>query len=192
MTDAPDVTQLLIAWGQGDRGALERLLPLVYAELRRIARQRLRRERREHTLCPTALVHEAYLRLSRQNAPWQNRAQFFALASEVMRRVLVDHARRRAARGGGHVSLALDESAAVQGPRELDLLALDAALDDLATLDPRAARLVELRFFGGLDHAEAAGVLGISRATAERDWAFARAWLRARLDSTFPSGLARA
>lgn len=183
MDDRADLTELLIAWGHGDASALERALPLVYDDLRRIARQRLRHERAEHTLSATALVHEAYVRLLGQHAAqWKNRAHFFALASQLMRRILVDHARRRAARGGaGHVSLTLDPAAGAQIPRDVELLALDAALDALAALDVRAARLVELRFFGGLSNDEAARELGVSRATAERDWAFARAWLHDRL-----------
>lgn len=183
MHEPEDVTALLVAWGRGDAAALERALPLVYDDLRRIARQRLRRERADHTLSATALVHEAYVRLLGQRAAeWRSRTHFFALSSQLMRRILVDHARRRAARGGaGRLSLTCDAALGAEHPRDVDLLALDAALDELARHDARAARLVELRFFGGLSNDEAAQALNVSRATAERDWAFARAWLHARL-----------
>ena len=182
--DAQGITRLLNAWQRGDAGARDRLFVLVYDELRRRATAHLRRERRDHTLRPTALVHEAYLRLMGQDrAQWQGRSQFFAIASETMRRVLVDHARERKAakRGGTAVRVALEEDVASTDAREVDLIALDTALDDLAALDPRKSRLVEMRFFGGLEMEEIAGVLDISRATADRDWRFARRWLYRRM-----------
>ena len=178
------ITRLLNAWQQGDAAARDRLFVLVYEELRRRAGQQIRRERQGHTLRPTALVHEAYLRLIGQDRiKWQNRAQFFAIASEMMRRVLVDHARERKAakRGGPAVRVALEEDVAAIEAREVDLIALDGALDDLAALDPRQSRVVELRFFGGLGNAEIADVLEVSRATVDRDWRFARTWLYRRL-----------
>ena len=178
------ITRLLNAWQQGDAGARDRLFVLVYEELRRRAAQQVRRERHGHTLRPTALVHEAYLRLMGQDrVHWQNRAQFFALASEMMRRVLVDHARERKAakRGGPAVRVALEEDVAAVQPREVDLIVLDGALDELAALDPRQSKVVELRFFGGLDMAEIARLLGVSRATVDRDWRFARTWLYRRV-----------
>jgi RNA polymerase sigma factor (TIGR02999 family) len=182
----PTVTTLLLAWNDGDSSALERLVPLVYADLRRVARRRLRAEGRDHTLSSTALVHETYLRLVDQHSVrWQNRAQFFAMASELMRRVLVDYARRRAAakRGGRDVRITLDPSLARIENRDLDLVALDEALQELAALNPRSARLVEIRFFGGLSIEETAAALEISRATVEREWMAARAWLFRRLKS---------
>lgn len=177
-----EVTTLLQAWSDGDDGARDRLMPLVYQELRRRAASQLRRERRGHTLRPTDLVHETYLRLCEQNAAWQNRDQLFAVASRLMRRILVDHARSRAAakRGGG-LRVTLSEGAGASSPAEPDMLDLDAALDELALLDERQARLVELRFFGGLDIDQAARALEISVATANRDWAMAKAWLYRRL-----------
>jgi RNA polymerase sigma factor (TIGR02999 family) len=178
------ITSLLNAWQHGDAGARDRLFVLVYEELRRRASSQLRRERRDHTLRPTALVHEAYLRLMGQDrAQWQGRSQFFAIASETMRRVLVDHARERKAakRGGPAIRVALEEDVAATEAREVDLLALDGALDELAALDPRQGRVVELRFFGGLGNAEIAEVLEVSRATVDRDWRFARTWLYRRL-----------
>ena len=178
------ITRLLNAWQQGDVSARDRLFVLVYQELRRRAAVQLRRERRDHTLRPTALVHEAYLRLLGQDrAQWQGRSQFFAIASEVMRRVLVDHARERKAakRGGTAVRVALEEDVAAAEAREVDLIALDSALDELAAMDPRQSRVVEMRFFGGLDMAEIAEILDVSRATVDRDWRFARTWLYRRV-----------
>jgi RNA polymerase sigma factor (TIGR02999 family) len=186
MGRATDVTTLLDAWSQGDSSALDRLIPIVYDDLRRVAGRRLRLEREGHTLSATALVHEAYLRLmGQQPSRLENRSHFFAVASELMRRILVDHARRRAAskRGGGAVRLTLDPAMVPGASPDLDLVAVDDALTELATLDPRQARIVEMRFFGGLSAEEAAGVLGISRATVERDWGLARAWLYRRLRS---------
>jgi RNA polymerase sigma factor (TIGR02999 family) len=180
-----DLTGLLRAWSRGDRAAEERLLPLVYAELRRQAARQMRRERRPHTLRPTALVHEAYLRLVRQRETWQNRVQFFAVAARIMRRVLVDHARRHEAvkRDGARRRVTLDEGVASVKPRDLDVLALEEALRELAELDPAKARLVELRFFGGLGLEETAEVLQVSASTVTREWRLARAWLYRRLGS---------
>ena len=184
--DARDVTQLLADWASGDERALDRLMPLVYQELRRIANRALDRERPGHTLPATALVHEAYLRLVGQHsAQFQNRAHFFAIASQIVRRILVDHARRRASlkRGAGDAPLVLDMEVAVDAP-SVDALALDAALTRLAALDPQQARIVEMRFFGGLTVEETADVLNISPRTVKRDWSMARAWLRRELSET--------
>ena len=176
-----DVTALLLAWGRGENEARERLIPLVYAELRRLAAGAMAAERRDHTLDPTALVHETYLKLVRQaDIPWQNRAHFFGVAARLMRQILVDHARIRGAqkRGGGRPRLILDSAlAAAAGGNEIDLLALDDALAELSRIDEAQGRIVELRFFGGLSVPETAEVLGISPATVKRDWAVARAWL---------------
>jgi len=182
------VTQLLEAWSSGDLRARDELLPLVYAELRRRAAAHLKRERPGHTLRPTDLLHEAYLRLCAQNSGFKNRDHFFGVASRLMRRVLVDHARARSAAKRGkalRVTLAEDVAAPAAAP-PADLLDLDAALDELAALDEREAQIVELRFFGGLTFEETARVLGISVPTAKGDWAHAKAWLFARLDSGSP------
>ena len=155
-------------------------MPLVYEELRRVARYYLKQEKSSHTLSSTALVHEAYLRLVNQKeVTWQNRAHFFGVAAQMMRRILVDHARRRgyAKRGGGAMTLALEEAVATPQRREIDLVALDDALDSLAKLDERQSRMVELRFFGGLSIEETSEVLGVSMPTVKREWASARAWL---------------
>jgi RNA polymerase sigma factor (TIGR02999 family) len=175
------VSKLLLNWGQGDQGAREALIPLVYDELRRLARRYLRRERPDHTLQSAALVNEAYLRLIRQDQPqWQNRAHFFGVAAQLMRHILVDHARNRAAakRGAGAPRLTLDPDVALPQTRDVDLVALDDALNQLAALDPQQSRLVELRFFGGLSIEETSVVLGVSPATVKREWATARAWLQ--------------
>lgn len=175
------VSKLLLNWGQGDQGAREALIPLVYDELRRLARRYLRRERPDHTLQSAALVNEAYLRLIRQEHPqWQNRAHFFGVAAQLMRHILVDHARNRAAakRGAGAPRLTLDPDVALPQARDVDLVALDDALNQLAALDPQQSRLVELRFFGGLSIEETSVVLGVSPATVKREWATARAWLQ--------------
>jgi RNA polymerase sigma factor (TIGR02999 family) len=180
------VSKLLDDWGQGDQGALEALIPLVYDELRRLARRYLRRERPDHTLQSAALVHEAYLRMVQQEPlQWQNRAHFFGVAAQMMRHILVDHARGRLAakRGAGAPRLELDDQIALAQKREVDLVALDDALNQLAALDPQQARLVELRFFGGLSIEEASIVLGISPATVKREWAVARAWLQREMKS---------
>jgi RNA polymerase sigma factor (TIGR02999 family) len=180
---AGEITRLLQAWSEGDETARDRLIPVVYAELRKRAAGYLRHERRGHTLRPTDLVHETYLRLCEQHATWENRGHFLAVASRLMRRILVDHARTRAAakRGGGlRVTLADDLAASAAG--EPDLLDLDTALDELTALDERQARLVELRFFGGLSIEEAARTLGVSPATVSREWVTAKSWLYRRLD----------
>lgn len=174
------VTQLLAAWHAGDRDALDRMVPLVYDELHRLASRYLSRERAGHTLTPTALVNEAYLRLvDQRNADWRNRAQFLGLAASMMRRILSNYARDRAAAkrdaGSERVSLSLVESPS--GAPVVDLIALEDALALLTTLDERKAKVVELRFYGGLTMEEVAEVIGVSRATVEREWAFARAWL---------------
>lgn len=188
MTDEapPDVTGLLQAWNDGQPGALDALMPIVYAELHRLARGTLRGERHDHTLQATALVNEAYVRLVGQTRMrWQNRAQFFGTAAQFMRRILVDHARDRLAakRGAGAPRVELDEAILATQERGIDLLALDAALERLEQLDPRQSRLVVLRFFGGLTIEEASAVLEISPATAKREWVTARIWLRRELAS---------
>ena len=174
------ITELLLAWGDGDREAQRELLPLVYDHLRRIAHNHLRRERRGHTLETGGLVHEAYLKLVEQErTSWRNRAQFFALSSRLMRRILVDHARERAAqkRGGDVVRVPLDDADPASAEKTPDLLAVDEALELLAATDAEAARLVELRYFGGLTKEEIAEVMGISTATVSRRWRVIRAWL---------------
>jgi len=184
---APAVTDLLRAWGAGETGASEALVPLVYAELRRQARRVLAGEGEGHTLQATALVHEAWLRLDGQHdARWESRTQFLAVAALTMRRVLVDHARARRAlkRGGGGTQVTLGAaSEAAATPEDVDVLALDEALTRLATMDPRKARLVELRYFAGLSMPEAAATLGVSLATVGREWAVARMWLRRELEA---------
>ncbi len=179
-----EVTRLLQAWRGGDETARDRLIPFVYQELRRRAAGYLRHERRGHTFRPTDLVHETYLRLCAQNAGWENREQFFGVACRLMRRILVDHARARAAlkRSGG-VRVTLSVVPAGSPAAESDLLDLDAALDELAALDEAQVRLVELRFFGGLSVEETAEAMGISPATAHREWVTAKAWLFRRLES---------
>jgi len=180
-----DVTGLLHAWGGGDLAARDELVAVVHHELRRRAAARLRREQPGHVLQPTALVHEAYLRLvDQRRTDWQSRAHFFAMASEMMRRILVDHARRRkmGKRSGGWARVALDEAVAKREPRDVDLLDLDAALSELASFDLRKSRVVELKFFGGLSLDDSAQALGLSRATVERDWQVARTWLYRRLN----------
>lgn len=180
------VTAVLQAWSQGDAAARDRLIPLVYDDLRRLAARQLRRERPSHTLQPTALVHEAYLRLlGQKDVVWENRAQFFGIASQMMRRILVDHARGRQAakREGARLRVTLDEAAAVAGERDVDLVLLDQALDELSALDPRQGRIVELRFFGGLSIEETAEALGISPATVKREWPVAKAWLHRRMQA---------
>jgi RNA polymerase sigma factor (sigma-70 family) len=210
MNDIPDgrVTQLLCNWADGDKRALGELMPLVYAELRRLAQRHLRRERSNHTLQRTALVHEAFLRLVNQKeVRWQSRAQFLGLASQLMRRILVDHARSRLAakRGAGAPVVSLDQTGAALEPAgpdsgdgptaavdvasdpEVDLSAIDAVLARLESLDPKQGRIVELRFFGGLTIEETAEVIGISEATVKREWVLARAWLRRELTEERPA-----
>jgi RNA polymerase sigma factor (TIGR02999 family) len=179
-----EVTQLLQQWSEGRQDALDRLVPQIYAELRRLASSYLRRERPDHTLQATALVHEAFLRLVDQRAVrWQNRANFFGIAAQAMRRILVDHARAHAAgkRGAGQRRISLDEVFVSTRSQDIDLLALDEVLTRLATIDPQQSRLVELRFFGGLTMEETAEVLNISPATVGREWTLAKAWLYAEL-----------
>jgi RNA polymerase sigma factor (TIGR02999 family) len=175
-----DITKLLGAWHMGDRSALERLLPLVYPELRRVARNHLRHENPGHTLQPTALVNEAYVRLVRiKQMTWQDRTHFFAMCSTLMRQILVDagRARRFAKRGGGAVRVTLDEQRLPAASLRPDVVALDDALKALEKIDPRKGRVVELRFFAGLSVEETAAVLAVSTDTVTRDWKFARSWL---------------
>jgi RNA polymerase sigma-70 factor (ECF subfamily) len=175
-----EVTQLLIDCANGDQAAPAKLFPLVYDELHRLASSYMRRERRDHTLQTTALVHEAYLRLAgQQNLKWQSRAHFFAVAAQVMRNILIDYARAhgREKRGGGDVKVSLDDAAILSDERAADLIALDEALTGLAELDRRKAQIVEMRFFGGLSNDEIAEVLRISANTVMRDWRVAKAWL---------------
>lgn len=184
MTDSSSgpgaATQLLLAWGAGDQRALDRMLPLVYEEMHAIAVRYLNRERADHTLQPTALVHEAYLRLiNQQHVDWRNRAQFLGIAAEMMRRILVNYARDRAAakRIGGAQQIPLSLVEAPSGGPDVDLIALEDALERLAAADARKAKVVELRFYGGLTMDEIAEVLDISLSSVEREWRFARAWL---------------
>jgi RNA polymerase sigma factor (TIGR02999 family) len=174
-----EVSGLLRAWSDGDRGALDKLTPIVYEELRRLASRYLRRERAGHSLQTTALVNEAYMRLvDYQRMQWQNRAHFFAVSAQLMRRILVEHARRHnLKRGGGLQHVSLEEAAEVGGGRAADLVALDDAMDALARLDARKVRVVEMRFFGGLSVEETAEVLKVSPVTVMRDWSTAKAWL---------------
>jgi RNA polymerase sigma-70 factor (ECF subfamily) len=186
MGEPEGITQLLLKWSDGDGAARERLMPLVCDELRSLAAKYLRRERPNHTLQPTALVNEAYLRLVDQHkVEWQNRAQFFGLAAKLMRNVLVDHARghQAAKRGGPHYTISISRGDRVSGKPEIDLVALHESLERLAARDLQKGRIVELRFFGGLTIEETAEVLNISHATVERDWKMARAWLRRELTS---------
>jgi RNA polymerase sigma-70 factor, ECF subfamily len=182
---AHDVTRLLQELQRGRDGAEDALVSLVYDELHVLASHFMRRERADHTLQPTALVHEAYIRLVGQSdVSWQNRAHFYGIASRVMRRILVDHARRRgAAKREGGERVTLDESVAQTGETSMDVLALDAALAKLAAYSERQARVIELRFFGALDVEQTAEVLGVSPATVKRDWAFARAFLRREMEA---------
>jgi RNA polymerase sigma-70 factor, ECF subfamily len=184
-----DVTDLLTDLGRGDQGALNKLMPLVYDELRRLASRHLRRERPGHTLQTTALVHEAYLKLvDQKNANWQNRVHFFAAAAQVMRHILVDHARSRRAskRGGGYCRLSLDAAALSSGEKDADLLTLNEALDSLAAIDPQQSRVVELRVFGGLTVEETAEALGVSTRTVKREWSMAKAWLHRQITNRRP------
>ena len=179
MRERTDVTTLLVAWSDGQAAAGDELIETVYGELRRIARGYLRRERTDHSLTPTALVHEAYVRLvDQRRVRWQNRAHFFAIAARVMRRILVDHARARGSlKRGNSRKVPLVDADRAHDPPSVDVLALDVALDHLATIDSRQSQLVELRFFGGLTVDEIAEVLGVAAITVKRDWALARAWL---------------
>jgi RNA polymerase sigma-70 factor (ECF subfamily) len=180
MSSPQEVTGLLRAWANGNQPALQALTPLVYAELRRLAVSYMRREQPGQTLQPTALVHEAYLRMVGSSLPdWQNRAHFYGVAAHLMRQILVDHARERKAvkRGGGAVHVSLREHLALSPEQDTDLVALDDALERLAALVPRKAQVVELRFFGGLSEDEIAEILKVSAVTVRRDWQFSKAWL---------------
>ena len=179
------VTELLVAWSDGNKAALDELMPVVYDELRRLAKNHLSRERPGHTLQTTALVHEAYLRLvDQRSVNWQNRAQFFGIAAQMMRRILINHATERLAkkRQGYATKVSLDEAVSFFERREVDLMALDEALNTLATLDAQQSQIVELRFFGGLTIDEVSEVLGISPATTKREWDSAKLWLRRQLN----------
>src|SRR5919112_1349275 len=186
MESSEGITQLLVRWNGGDQAALDKLMPLVEGELRRLAGNYLRREREGHTLQPTALVNEAYLLMvDQRRARWQNRAQFVGVAAQMMRRILVDHARAVQAekRGGQQFAVSLTEAEGFGESPDLDLLRVNEALERLAALDEQQARVVELRFFGGLTIEEAAEAISVSHATVERDWKMARAWLRRELDA---------
>ena len=181
-----EVTGLLVAWSDGDQAALEKLMPLVYAELHRLARRYMRREHAGHTLQTSALVNEAYLRLiDARGVHWQNRTHFFAVSAQIMRRILVDFARAKQnlKRGAGARQITLDEALIVSSESGSDLLALDEALETLAMLDPRQSRVVELRYFGGLSEEEVAEVLKVSPRTVRHDWSLARAWLYRELSA---------
>ncbi|HEX5080546.1 MAG TPA: sigma-70 family RNA polymerase sigma factor [Blastocatellia bacterium] len=182
-----DITRLLVAWGQGDQTALERLMPLVYDELRKLAKRHMNRQRPGHTLQTTALVNEAYMRLiDSSQVQWQNRAHFFAVSAQLMRRILVDFARSRKSlkRGAEARLVTLDDSLEVSSERGADLVALDDALNTLAAMNPRQSQIVELRYFGGLSEEEIAEALKISTRTVRRDWSLARAWLYRELSQT--------
>jgi RNA polymerase sigma factor (TIGR02999 family) len=190
-TSSHRVTRLLLAWSGGDAAAIDELMPLIYAELRRLAQRQMQRERLGHTLQPTALVHEAYLRLiDQRQVHWQNRAQFFAVAAQVMRRIVVDYARRRrrAKRGGGATHLSLDEAAVITPVLAPRVLELDEALGRLTAIDERKGRVVEMRYFAGLSVEEVAAVVGVSENTVISDWALAKAWLRRELETTGNAG----
>ena len=185
-----EVTGLLVAWKNGSPEALDELIPIVYSELRQLARHQLRGERSDHSLQPTALTHEAFLRLfGTRQISWQNRAHFFAVASQLMRRVLVEHARKRRAskRAGSATRVILDEARTPAEPVDVDVIALHEALTELEKVDPRQSRIVELKYFGGLNNEETAEVLSVSLATVKRDWSVARLWLRRALDGADPS-----
>jgi RNA polymerase sigma factor (TIGR02999 family) len=183
---ADNLTGLLVEWREGDQAALDRLMPLVYDQLRRIAHRYVQRERNGHTLQTSALVNEAYLRLADQKLVWQNRAHFFAVTARVMRHILIDHARRRryAKHGGDARQVSIDEAAAMSLERAAELIALEEALDELAQLDQRKSQVVELRYFGGLSLEETAETLNVSLMTVRRDWRAAKAWLYRRLMET--------
>lgn len=182
-----EITQLLAEWSDGNQTALDKLYPLVYDELHRMANRYMNRERKDHTLQTTALIHEAYVRLvDQKHVHWTNRAHFFAISAQIMRRILIDHARRHAydKRGGGAQKVSLDETAIIAGDRASDMLLLDEALKRLAEMDPRRGQVVELRYFGGLNNEEIADVLKISENTVTRDWNMARAWLYQELSGS--------
>ena len=181
--NAQNITQLLAEWRDGNQSALDELYPLVYDELHRLARRYMSRERKGHTLQTTALINEAYVRLVGQKVDWANRSHFFAISAQIMRRILIDHARRHAyaKRGGGAQQVSLDEAATVTPDQSGELIRLDEALKSLAEMDPRRSQVVELRYFGGLNNEEIAGVLNVSENTVTRDWNMARAWLYQQL-----------
>ena len=179
-----EITQLLAEWREGNQSALDDLYPLVYDELHRLARRYMSRERKGHTLQTTALINEAYVRLvDQKNVHWANRSHFFAISAQIMRRILIDHARRHAyaKRGGGAQQVSLEEAAVVTPNQSAELIRLDEALKSLAEMDPRRSQVVELRYFGGLNNEEIAGVLNVSENTVTRDWNMARAWLYQQL-----------
>ncbi len=179
-----EVTKYLQAWNQGDEAALEKLMPIVYNELRKLARSYMRRERSGHTLQATALVHEAFLRLIDQNAvTWQNRAHFFGIAAQMMKRILVNHevSRRAAKRSGGAEKVTLEQAKGIESQQDLDIIQLNEALQELESMDSRQCRIVELRFFSGLTLEETAEVMNLSLATVKRDWSTAKLWLRQRI-----------
>ena len=182
MTSSPnDVTQLLVAWGKGDQAARDELMPLVYAELHRLAHRHIKRERPGHTLQTSALVNEAFVRLvDQRDVHWQSRAHFFGIAAQMMRRILVDYARKRrfAKRGGNQLQVSLNEELVAANQRSAEVVLLDDALTQLAEIDERKSKVVELKFFGGLSIEETAEVLGVSPGTVMRDWTLAKAWLR--------------
>jgi RNA polymerase sigma factor (TIGR02999 family) len=185
-----EITQLLAEWSDGNQSALDELYPLVYDELHRLARGYMSRERKGHTLQTTALINEAYVRLvDQRNVHWANRSHFFAISAQIMRRILIDHARRYAyaKRGGGAQQVSLDEAAVVTSGIGSELIRLDEALKTLAALDPRRSQVVELRYFGGLNNEEIAGVLNVSENTVTRDWNMARAWLYQQLTESAPN-----
>ncbi len=191
MASPPEITAFLTEIRRGNESALDELLPVVYGELRRIAARYLHRERDDHTLQPTALVNEAYLRLvDQRQQDWRNRAHFFAVAAQAMRRILIDHARSRgkAKRGGGAYKVPLDDVLALAEERPEEMIALDDALRALAAVDPRKSRVVELRFFGGLSVEETAEALGVSEMTVMRDWSMARAWLHREMSGGTQGG----
>ena len=182
-----EITQLLAEWSNGNQTALDKLYPLVYDELHRMANRYMKRERKDHTLQTTALINEAYVRLVEQkDVHWENRAHFFAISAQIMRRILIDHARRHAfaKRGGGAQKVSLDETAIVASGPASNILLLDEALNRLTQMDPRRGQVVELRYFGGLNNEEIAGVLKISENTVTRDWNMARAWLYQELSGS--------
>ena len=182
--DQHEITQLLAEWSDGDQSALDELYPLVYDELHRLARRYMSREKKGHTLQTTALINEAYVRLvDQKNVHWANRSHFFAISAQIMRRILIDHARRHAfaKRGGGAQHVSLEEVAVITPDASRELVRLDEALKSLAEMDPRRSQVVELRYFGGLNNEEIAGVLNISENTVTRDWNMARAWLYQQL-----------
>jgi len=185
-----EITQLLAEWSDGNQSALDELYPLVYEELHRLARRYMSRERKGHTLQTTALINEAYVRLvDQRNVHWANRSHFFAISAQIMRRILIDHARRHAyaKRGGGAQQVSLEAVAIVANEKSAEILRLDEALTTLAKMDPRRCHVVELRYFGGLSNEEIAGVLNVSENTVTRDWNLARAWLHQQLTGSAAS-----